>query len=69
MQAPTNAARSFQPQYGAVRELAGYDLMTARTTDGSETLLNHALPVPRDGESQEDPCYWLDFNSSPVAPP
>ena len=45
--APTNAARSFQPQYGTVRELAGYDSMTARATDGSETLLKHALPVPR----------------------
>ncbi|OLP89116.1 hypothetical protein AK812_SmicGene29482 [Symbiodinium microadriaticum] len=31
LQAPTNAARSFQPQYGAVRELAGYDLMTSAT--------------------------------------
>ena len=52
--APTNAARSFQPQYGAVRELAGYDSMTVRGTDGSETLLKHALPVPKDRESRGD---------------
>ena len=39
--APTNAARSFQPQYGPVREVAGYDSMTVRATDGSET---QALP-------------------------
>ena len=45
--APTNAARSFQPQYGAVREVSSYDSMTVRATDGSETLLKHALPVPR----------------------
>ena len=45
--APTNAARSFQPQHGAVREVAGYDSMTVRATDGSETLLKHALPVPK----------------------
>ena len=35
------------PQYGAVREVADYDSMTVRATDGSETLLKHALPVPR----------------------
>ena len=45
--APTNAQRSFQPQYGAVREVSSYDSMTVRATDGSETLLKHALPVPR----------------------
>ena len=33
--APTNAARSFQPQYGPVREVAGYDSTTVRATDGS----------------------------------
>ena len=44
--APTNAARSFQPQYGAVREVSSYDSMTVRATDGPETLLKHALPVP-----------------------
>ena len=30
-------ARSFQPQYGPAQEAAGYDSMTARATDGSET--------------------------------
>ena len=45
--APTNAQRSFQPQYGAVREVSSYDSMTVRATDGSETLLKQALPVPR----------------------
>ena len=44
--APTNAARSFQPQYGAVQEVSSYDSMMVRATD-SETLLKHALPVPR----------------------
>ena len=61
--APTNAARSFQPQYGAVRELAGYDSMTVQATDGSETLLKQALPVVRGRESRGDgspgrPCRW-----------
>ena len=42
-----NAARSFQPQYGPARDLASYDSMVVRGTDGSETLLKHALPVPR----------------------
>ena len=45
--APTNAARSFQPQYGPARDLASFDSMVVRGTDGSETLLKHALPVPR----------------------
>ena len=45
--APTNANRSFQPSYGPARELAGFDSMTVRATDSSETLLKHALPVPR----------------------
>ena len=45
--APTNAQRSFQPQYGPVKQLASYDSMVARATDGTETLLKHALPVPR----------------------
>ena len=39
--APTNAQRSFQPQYGAVREVSSYESMTVRATDGSETLLKH----------------------------
>ena len=41
-----SSSTSFQPQYGPVREVAGYDSMTVRATDGSETLLKHALPVP-----------------------
>ena len=45
--APTNANRSFQPSYGPAKELAGFDSMTVRATDGSETLLKHALPVLR----------------------
>ena len=77
--APTNAARSFQPQYGAVREVAGYDSMTVRATDGSETLLKHALPVPRGSAEPQArltrPPVPLavrqirDFNPGPVAPP
>ena len=43
--APTNANRSFQPSYGPAKELAGFDSMTVRATDGSETLLKHALPA------------------------
>ena len=34
-------------QYGAVGEVAGYDSMTLRATEGLETLLKHALRVPR----------------------
>ena len=77
--APTNAARSFQPQYGPVREVAGYDSMTVRATDGSETLLKHALPVPRGsgeprGRLTRPPVplavrQLRDFNPGPVAPP
>ena len=77
--APTNAQRSFQPQYGAVREVSSYDSMTVRATDGSETLLKHALPVPR---GSAEPKARLtrrpvpltvrqlrDFNPGPTAPP
>ena len=77
--APTNAARSFQPQYGPVREVAGYDSMTVRATDGSETLLKQALPVPRGsgeprGRLTRPPVplavrQLRDFNPGPVAPP
>ena len=76
--APTNAARSFQPQYGAVREVSSYDSMMVRATDGSETLLKHALPVPR---GSGEPVARLtrrpvplavrqlrDFNPGPTAP-
>ena len=77
--AQTNAARSFQPQYGAVREVSSYDSMTVRATDGSETLLKHALPVPR---GSAEPVARLTrrpvplairqlrpFNPGPTAPP
>ena len=77
--APTNAQRSFQPQYGAVREVAGYDSITVRATDGSETLLKHALPVARGSAEPKArltrPPVPLavrqlrDFNPGPVAPP
>ncbi len=45
--APTNARRSFEPQYGPARKIASIDSMVVRATDGTETLLKHALPVPR----------------------
>eukprot|EP00439_Symbiodinium_sp_Y106_P035638 s6685_g4.t1 len=77
--APTNAQRSFQPQYGAVREVSSYDSMMVRSTDGSETLLKHALPVPR---GSAEPKAQLTrrpvplavrqlrpFNPGPTAPP
>ena len=43
--APTNATRSFNPQYGDVR-LQAVDSMTVRRTEGRETLLKLALPAP-----------------------
>ena len=61
-----------------VRELAGYDSMTVRATDGSETLLKQALPVPRGSKEPRRltrPPVPLavrqlrDFNPGPVAPP
>ena len=55
--APTNAARSFQPQYGAAREVSSYDSMMVRATDGSETL-----PVPLAVRQLRD------FNPGPTAP-
>ena len=45
--APTNARRSFEPQYGPARDVASVESMVVRATDGTETLLKHALPVPR----------------------
>ena len=54
--APLDARRSFEPRYGAAKELAGYDSMTARATDGTEALLKHALPVPRG--SREPVATW-----------
>ena len=47
--APTNAQRSFQPQY-----VSSYDPMMVRATDGSETLLKHALPVPHGSRGSAD---------------
>ena len=55
--APTNAARSFQPQYGPARDLASFDSMVVRGTDGSETLLKHALVR-----------QLRDFNRPPAPP-
>ena len=46
-QAPTNAARSFNPQYGDVQQLGAVDSMTVRSTEGRETLLKLALPAPQ----------------------
>ena len=76
--APTNAARSFQPQYGAVREVSSYDSMMVRATDGSETLLKHALPVPRGSAEPKARltrrpvplAVWQlrDFNPGPTVP-
>ena len=40
--APTNAARSFNPQYGDVQRLGAVDSMTVRSTEGRETLLKLA---------------------------
>ena len=45
--APTNAARSFNPQYGDVQQLRAVDSMTVRSTEGRETLLKLALPAPQ----------------------
>ena len=70
--APTNAARSFQPQYGR------WDSMTVRATHGSETLLKHALPVPRGSAEVKARLtrrpvplavrQLRDFNPGPTAP-
>ena len=40
--APTNAARSFNPQYGDAQRLGAVDSMTVRSTEGRETLLKLA---------------------------
>ena len=45
--APTNAARSFNPQYGDVQQPRAVDSMTVRSTKGRETLLKLALPAPQ----------------------
>ena len=45
--APTNAARSFNPQYGDVQRLGAVDSMTVRSTEGRKTLLKLALPAPQ----------------------
>ena len=62
--APTNAARSFQPQYGCARDLASFDSMVVRGTDGSETLLKHALPVP---QRSAEPVARLTRRPEPLA--
>ena len=49
--APTNAARSFNPQYGDVQRLGAVDSMTVRSTEGRETLLKLALPAPQGGNA------------------
>ena len=49
--APTNAARSFNPQYGDVQQLGAVDSMTVRSTEGRETLLKLALPAPQGGNA------------------
>ena len=77
--APTNANRSFQPSYGpAARDLAGFDSMTVRATDGSETLLKHTLPVLKGAEPRAAltrhptpaPVRQLrDFNAAPRVVP
>ena len=51
--APTNAARSFQPQYGPA---SSYDSMVVRGTDGSETLLK-PWPVPRGQRRARGPAH------------
>ena len=45
--APTNAARSFNPQYSDVQRLGAVDSMTVRSTEGRKTLLKLALPAPQ----------------------
>ena len=77
--APTNARRSFEPQYGPAREIASIDSMVVRATDGTETLLKHALPVPRGSAEPKAKLtrppvplairQLQDFNPGPVAPP
>ena len=74
--APTNARRSFEPQYGPAREIASIDSMVVRATDGTETLLN---PVPRGSAEPKAKLtrppvplairQLQDFNPGPVAPP
>ena len=44
IQSPTNARRSFEPQYGPAHNVASVDSMVVRATEGTETLLKHALP-------------------------
>lgn len=44
--APTGATRSFQLQYGDVREAADVDSLYVTARDGRKTLLKHAQPAP-----------------------
>ena len=62
--APTNAQRSFQPQYGPVKQLASYDSMTVRATDGTEGLLKHVQPVPK---ASGEPVQRLTQPGVPLA--
>ena len=64
--APTNARRSFEPQYGPARDVASVDSMVVRATDGTETLLKHALPVPR---GSAEPKAKLTRPPVPLHPP
>ena len=61
-----------EPQYGAAKDLASVDSMVVKATDGSETLLKHALPVPR-GSAEPKARLAVrqlrDFNPGPIAPP
>ena len=69
--APTNAARSFQPQYGPARNLASYDSIVVRGTDGSETLLKHApraAPSPWPGSPRPEPLTVRQFRLQPPQP-
>ena len=74
--APTNARRSFELR--PARNVASVDSMVVRATDGTETPLKHALPVPRGSAEPKAkltrPPVPLairsrDFNPGPVAPP
>ena len=66
--APTNAARSFQPQYGAVREVASYDSMMVRATDGSETLRGSADEAAGTTGSQTTPRFQSRAHGAMIWP-
>ena len=68
-----------RPEASSPSMVSSYDSMTVRATDGSETLLKHALPVPRGSAEPKArltrPPVPLavrqlrDFNPGPTAPP